>query len=124
MSEGIRKVGVFDGELLEGLFPEVTQSRDPGTFDYIAALDVFEHSWEPMEFLKECFRLLRPKGQLFLMMPFADKLPTNSAFFNAAEHVYLHSLVNMNRMVREVGFTGVHFDSWKLGHETMSGRKP
>ncbi len=122
----IRKIGGFDGHILGGFFPRETdwgQLKDV-TFDYIAALDVFEHSPEPEEFLAECFRLMAPGGQLFLMLPVAGATPVGSGHFKASEHVYLHSLLNIGVMLQESGFRGEKNDRWTVGHDTVSARKP
>ncbi len=126
--EAIRQIGCFGGHLLGGMFPRVTKWESVATggtpmFDYISALDVFEHSEEPEAFLAECYRLMAPKGQLFLMLPLSDNTPTTSRFFAPAEHVYLHSYHHMRVMLEAAGFHSVKHDRWAVGHDTVSARK-
>ncbi len=126
--EAVRQIGCFNGHLLGGFFPKVTRWETVATggtpmFDYISALDVLEHSNEPEAFLAECFRLMTPGGQLFLMLPLADKTPENSRFFNASEHVYLHTFHHMRVMLEHAGFQGTRHDCWAVGHDTVSARK-
>ncbi len=122
--EAVRAIGCFDGDLLEGLFPQNTWGKyGGGHFDYVVALDVLEHSGEPENFLSECHRILNPDGQLFLMLPLANDLPANSRFFNAYEHVYLHSKQNLSELLADTGFVSIKFDRWTLGHDTVSARK-
>ncbi len=120
----IRAVGCHDGPLLTGLFPEVAFHFADDSASYISGLDVFEHLWEPEQFLKECYRILKPAGQLFLMMPFGDELLPESRFFAPAEHVYLHSRRHMRTIITDAGFDRINFDKWALGHDTVSARKP
>ncbi len=122
--DAIRKIGGHDGLLFSGFFPDVYWlTGSVVRFDYIVALDVFEHSDRPEEFLAECCRLTKPGGQLFLMLPLADDLPPDSRFFAAAEHVYLHSFHNMRIMLESAGFEDVKHDRWAAGHDTVSARK-
>ncbi len=122
----IRKVGGFDGALLGGFFPHEIRWGKMGHpfFDCVVALDVFEHSPEPEEFLSECFKILAPGGQLLLMLPLAGATPVGSMSFKASEHVYLHSLLNMGLLLEDAGFRGAKHDRWTVGHDTVTARKP
>lgn len=118
----IREIGCFGGDLLFGFFPEVTLPGWVERFDYICALDVFEHSWEPEAFLEECYRLMKPGGQLFLMLPLASK-DLEERFFHPSEHVFIHSQPNLLVMLTEAGFGGFKVDRWTNGHDTVSARR-
>jgi SAM-dependent methyltransferase len=50
---------------------------DSGIFDAILTFDVFEHVQNINKTLKECLRVLRPKGKLYLVFP---------SYFHPAEH--------------------------------------
>lgn len=104
--------------LLWGFFPSVTTILRPQCFDAIVALDLFEHIHEPLDFLKECYRLLHPSGTLLLMMPLVSpNLPER--FFNPAEHVYIHSHGHMNNLLLESGFRYANYYRWTEGHELI-----
>lgn len=120
--EDIREIGCFGGGLLIGLFPEVTYGLDM-TFTYICALDVWEHSWQPEEFVRECYRLLDPGGQLFMMMPL-NSPDLEERFFAADEHVWIFSRGYTEGLLQEVGFEKIQFDHWTNGHDTVSARRP
>ena len=40
------------------------------TFDYILCTEVLEHTLNPFEAVKEIYRILKPKGILFISIPF------------------------------------------------------
>jgi 2-polyprenyl-3-methyl-5-hydroxy-6-metoxy-1,4-benzoquinol methylase len=42
---------------------------EPGIFDVVMMISVLEHVWEPLDVLRECRRVLRPKGSLVLNVP-------------------------------------------------------
>lgn len=109
--------------LMQGMFePRLATAYRP-PFDYILAADVFEHVSEPTEFLSACARLLKPGGQLFLMLPLADGLPLESRMFAPTEHAFLHSRANLLAMFEDAGFERVQTDRWCEGHDTIEGFK-
>lgn len=119
----IKSAGCFDGDVHTGLFPEVTVKWEPSGYDLIVGLDVFEHSACPHVFLKECHRLLKPGGQLMLMMPLADDLGHHSRFFAPAEHVFIHSQKNVDEMLHDCGLASRTHSRWAVGHDVVSSRK-
>lgn len=107
-----------------GIFPTCTESYGANRFDLIVALDVFEHSHRPWPFLSECQRVLVPGGQLLMMMPLNTgeyKVPPQ--MFSPKEHVWIHSMDNMARLMWSVGFYDLKFDAWCAGHETVSATR-
>lgn len=114
----IREIGCFGGDILVGLFPDIQIDK---TFDYICALDVLEHSWNPVCFVEECFRLLNPGGQLFLMLPLAGEL--EDRFFEPKEHVWIFSRGYLDGLLQGCGFSNIKFDRWTNGHDTVSARR-
>ena len=117
--QAIREIGCFGGPLIFGLFPDVEVE---GRFDYICALDVWEHSWQPVEFIRKCHDLLNPGGQLFIMAPFAGP-DLEERFFHPIEHVWIFSKGYVDGLLQECGFRDVKFDNWTNGHDTLSARR-
>ncbi len=134
---GIEVDPAYEKEILEmahysniglefGYFPEVTKGHEPGRNSLVLGLDIFEHAHDPEAFLAECHRLLKPNGQLLLMMPMVEisgrrNLPDR--FFHPIEHVYIHSQDHILRLLLDHGFTAIKFDRWTAGHETVTARK-
>lgn len=82
---------------------------DTGFFDVICMLELIEHLIDPMPFLQQAERLLRPGGLLYLTTPNAAGL--NGRLLGTAwsvvappEHVQLFSLPSMLRTLRGAGF--------------------
>lgn len=118
----IREISGHEGELIFGLFPACTSHLEPESFSLIVGLDIFEHAHEPMAFLEECHRLLKPAGQLFLMTPIVSPwLPDR--FLHPVEHVYIHSVAHLATMLMLVGFIPALVERWTSGHETISTYK-
>lgn len=121
----IRRIsGMAKGTILFGLFPRVTRSwRDSAFCSCIVGLDIFEHAPQPQAFLMECYRLLKPGGQLFLMTPLASEdLPER--LFECREHIFLHSRLHMEQLLCAAGFgQDAVFDRWTPGHDTVSAWK-
>lgn len=104
-------------KLMFGYFPDVTGNLPSGSISTIIGLDVFEHSFVPDMFLRECSRLLEKSGTLFLMLPL-HATGFNPRFLHR-EHVYLHSPKHMEEMLLSHGFTDIQFDAWTSGHEAV-----
>lgn len=111
------------GTIIWGLFPRATRSwRDSAFCSCIVGLDIFEHTPTPQAFLMECYRLLKPGGQLFLMTPLASaSLPER--LFEPQEHVFIHSQAHMEQLLKATGFRDPVFDCWTPGHDTVSAWK-
>lgn len=118
--DAIRSNGHRD-HLLFGGFPQATAELLDESFSVITALDVLEHSHEPQAFLAECARLLKPHGQLILMMPLVEeRRAIMPRMFHPIEHVYLHSSRNLLEMLASAGFCGFRLGRWTVGHESVS----
>lgn len=120
----IRRIsGMAKSTLIFGLFPKVTRSwRDSAFASCIVGLDIFEHSPQPQSFLMECYRLLKPGGQLFLMLPLAsDDLPER--LFEPREHIFIFSRQHLEQLLRAAGFRDAKCDRWTPGHDTVSAWK-
>lgn len=72
---------LFCGSLDDLLATRSKRSGDPasaagpGRFDAVTALEVLEHTEEPLDFLRQLRRLLAPGGQLFLSVPAFERWP-------------------------------------------------
>lgn len=121
----IRRISGNACNLQFGLFPACTRKTWKGddAVSCIIGLDIFEHAPQPQAFLMECYRLLKPGGQLFLMTPFvSDDLPER--IWEPREHIFLHSRQHMEQLLCAAGFgRDATFDRWTPGHDTVSAWK-
>lgn len=107
-----------DARQIAGLFPYCTSGVWRATLSHFIALDVFEHSPCPVEFLQEAYRLLKPGGHLMMMLPLVK--PNENAAprsYHAEEHIYIHSTTGMRMMLEDIGFESVVFDQWCHVHD-------
>jgi len=72
---------VYDGNLWEHRFPD-------SSFDVITLWFVLEHIWDPMRLLSECYRILKPGGQIII-----STLNTNSFETKVFKRYWWHLLV-------------------------------
>ncbi len=86
---------------------------DSGFFDFIHVQDVLEHVPDPMRFLKECRKILKPDGTLYLSVPngLSDmqgliKYSTlyDAPAFSGAGHIYFFSPSCLKFMFKDTGF--------------------
>jgi len=107
--------------VLKGFFPGV--ALDPATFDLVTSADVFEHVPDPVGFLAECYRVCAPGGQLLLVTPLIRNQTVEPRMLAPAEHVYIHSVEDIQEMVKDAGFHSVRVTDWTAGHDVISARK-
>lgn len=69
------------GPLEEAGFPE-------GYFDVVSGFYVIEHLPQPIEFLKECFRILKPGGMLLLRYPHTSPIKNVLQFLGIRNRLY------------------------------------
>lgn len=85
----LKGLKIHHGDFLEYDFKD-------NTFDAILSSHVFEHIFEPVDFLKKCYRILKPGGKLCIATPNADSWQ-HSYFkkswmaLDAPRHLYLFS---------------------------------
>ncbi len=97
-----------------------------GTADQIMAKDVFEHVGDPILFMTECHRILRPGAGLFILTPYykgrdAYTDPTHKRF--PTEHTFDYwipgtALFNANN--RAYGAVSFARQSLEVSRETMA----
>jgi SAM-dependent methyltransferase len=64
----------FDTEFARKISPE---GKD---YDAIAAIEIIEHVENPFAFLRECYKLLKPNGLLFLTSPNVESITSRIVF--------------------------------------------
>lgn len=82
------------------------------TFDVITISHVIEHVLDPLGLLRECYRILRPGGSLYLVTPNTDalghRLYRDSWFqLDPPRHIYLFNAHNLRRATLASG-------SWQI----------
>lgn len=82
-----------------------------GSFDVIVALETIEHLPKPLQFLKECARVLRQGGLLVLSTPNAEQSDGSNPY-----HVHEMTLDELRSGLRAAGFslTGLWGQHWTL----------
>jgi 2-polyprenyl-3-methyl-5-hydroxy-6-metoxy-1,4-benzoquinol methylase len=79
------------------------------SFDAILMNHVFEHIHEPLTFLKECSRILKPHGKLVMITPNADswghhKFKGDWYPLDPPRHIYIYTLASMRNIVVQSRF--------------------
>jgi 2-polyprenyl-3-methyl-5-hydroxy-6-metoxy-1,4-benzoquinol methylase len=93
---------VYAGTLQKAAFP-------PESFDVVTLMDVIEHVPEPVELMREIYRILRPGGVVFIVTPnFASFFiwlygPKAYAVW-PDQHVIYFQPSTMTKLLRGVGF--------------------
>lgn len=94
-----------EGDFLKAPYPE-------GTFDVIAAVEFIEHVPDPLPFLRQASRLLRPGGAIYLTTPngagvSGRLLGLDWSAMAPKEHLHLFSPLSLARTLEAAGFGGV-----------------
>lgn len=105
--EHVRSQGgdVFCGRLEESAYPE-------GHFDVVASSEVLEHVDDPVGFVAEVRRVLRPGGLFWATTPHgrgisAKLLGLNWSIVVPPDHLHLFSLKGVRRLLESAGFRSV-----------------
>ncbi len=105
-ARGALGIHVQLGPLEKVGFPE-------SVFDVVSGFYVIEHLPDPMAFLKECYRILKPGGLLLLRYPHTTPIKDLLHFFGIQNHLYdlpAHlsdfSPEMIQRCLEKVGFEG------------------
>jgi SAM-dependent methyltransferase len=101
-AKGVR---VWLGTLVEQQFPD-------NCFDAIATSHLIEHLHDPIGFLKECYRILRPNGLLVLITPntfsWIHKIfGSDWRGLEPPRHLYLFGASSLAKLVSQAGFSRV-----------------
>lgn len=89
------------------------QRFEPGSFDLITLIFVLEHIGEPVQFLAELKRYLKPGGRLVIVVPNVNdpllafyRIPQFAEFYYCIEHLYYYSAASLERLLVLAGFEG------------------
>lgn len=74
-------------------------------FDFVFSKSVIEHLWDPDNFNKEIFRVLKPGGILILMTP--DWMSQMNIFYNDFTHVHPYTKDSLEDMLKIYNFKNV-----------------
>lgn len=93
------------------------------SFDVITAAALIEHLPDPQPFLKECFRILRPGGILFLTCPdpFFDWLATKLGYLRNAGHMARYNLADLGSLCLNAGLTPILSKKFMISPFYFSG---
>lgn len=134
VSSGMRVLGVdvsYDAlrkaRELDGTFPTVQGICDAAlpfrreSFDVVYCTEVIEHVMDPQVLVRECFRVLRPSGTLFVSAPYHGRfknillasLAFEKHFDVVGGHVRFFTLRSLAAVLQAAGF---HVErTWRLG---------
>jgi len=78
-------------------------------FDAITMCQVFEHLYEPVDLLRQCYHILKPNGNLIIVTPNSDSLThrvfkSNWRGLEPPRHLNIMSMKSMKQVVLDVGF--------------------
>ena len=94
------------------------------TFDAINLKEVIEHLTYPMEVIKECYRILKPKGKLVILTPDVSRLGVE-AFYNALGHTSPFTKESVRSILVFNKFKEVNVVRWQpyvFGVNTLFGK--
>lgn len=96
---------IFQGDLLDASFPKQH-------FDVICFIEVIEHLHDPLAYIEEAHRLLRPGGHLYGTTPNARSvnarlLGLDWSIYSPPEHLNLFTPSALERCLQSAGFRGI-----------------
>ncbi|MEY2701669.1 MAG: hypothetical protein RLY43_302 [Bacteroidota bacterium] len=84
---------------------------DNNSFDYLICTQVLEHAEEPEKVFKECARVLKPNGKMFISMPFTypeHEIPFDFQRFTQYKYIKLakENTLVIENIIKTTGFFG------------------
>jgi SAM-dependent methyltransferase len=96
----------FPGRIHHGTLEEARYAD--GRFAVVVLSDLLEHVREPLDFLREVRRVLRPGGRLLIVTPdvgsLSARLMGRRWFHRKAEHLYYFSRQSLSGLLERAGF--------------------
>ena len=116
-------------EVVVGDFTKL--SIEPGSIEVIGSYHVFEHLYEPLEWIRAARRGLRPGGLLHLQLPnfrCLDRHLTQSCWnsLRFPEHVYFYCPASLEKFLENEGFRSVStttYDPWHSPGTTLASAR-
>lgn len=107
-------------KIIEGYFPEALRKVTELHFDFIVAMDIFEHVDDYDSFMREIYRLLKPGGTVILMSPiiYEDNQFRECDFAVPEQHCWIFTKEFLKNYLSQF-FAGLKFERWKIGHEVI-----
>lgn len=83
-------------------------------FDVIFMFQVLEHIQKPLEFLRNCKKILKPNGTIYVEVPNIDdalfsvyRIKSFEERYFRAPHVYYYSKITLEKMFNKAGLQGI-----------------
>lgn len=110
-------------------------------FDCIILFETLEHVWKQKELLDECYRVLRPKGKIYITLPNEDypcreeiiqkslqkaiknTFKKNTEKAERMPDVKIVPLTGLNKMLNRAGFTVRNMHGWSWDFEDLSSKE-
>jgi SAM-dependent methyltransferase len=88
------------------------QISDDVSVDVVIALNVLEHTYDPVKFLADSKEILRPNGKLIIAVPNVDSfirklMGRNWPSYKVPEHTLYFSQHTLNKVMRDAGLSNV-----------------
>lgn len=103
---------------------------DSNFFDIVHSNHVFEHLGDPSKAIKEAFRVLKPKGMLFIEIPnqfdnihfkryeYLGRIPVRERNIRSIHHLFFFSRKTLKKLVKDA-----HFDKVRIINRYGNKRK-
>lgn len=104
-----REIG--DSETLKGIevkladFENTPFPFDSDKFDFVFSKSVIEHLWEPENFIKESYRVLKPGGRIIIMTP--DWQSQRCIFYDDYTHRHPYTKTGLEDLLKIYSFREV-----------------